>query len=130
VPATGTQGAAGSGVTPAAPAVTSAILAGAALSNPKPAGVPPAILPAPVTSTPVRTLFVQAGAFAEPGNAQRLAERLRGAGYGKVFVRDDLVGGRRLYRVRIGPIPDVPHFDRVVEALERAGVRDAHLALD
>jgi len=83
-----------------------------------------------VTSAPVRTLFVQAGAFAAPANAQRLADQLRGAGYTQVFVRDDLVAGRRLYRVRIGPIPDVPQFDRIVAALEQAGVRDAHLALD
>lgn len=93
-------------------------------------GTAPVIAPAPVTSPPVRTLYVQAGAFAEAGNAQRLAERLRVTGYGKVFVRDDFVGGRRFYRVRIGPIPDVPQFDRIVAELERAGVRDAHLALD
>jgi rare lipoprotein A len=73
---------------------------------------------------------VQAGAFAAPANAQRLAEHLRGAGYTQVFVRDDLVAGHRLYRVRIGPIPDVPEFDRIVAALEQEGVRDAHLALD
>ncbi len=94
------------------------------------AAAPPVITPAPVTSAPVRTLFVQAGAFAAPANAQRLADQLRGAGYSQVFVRDDLVAGRRLYRVRIGPIPDVPQFDRIVAALEQAGVRDAHLALD
>jgi hypothetical protein len=35
-----------------------------------------------------------------------------------------------MYRVRIGPVPDVPEFDRIVAALERAGVHDAHLALD
>ena len=40
----------------------------------------PVILPAPVTSAPVRTLFVQAGAFAAPDNAQRLADKLRAAG--------------------------------------------------
>jgi rare lipoprotein A len=101
----------------------------AAPSNPPPAA-PPVITPAPVTSAPVRTLFVQAGAFATAANAQRLAEQLRGAGYTQVFVRDDLVAGRRLYRVRIGPIPNVPEFDRIVAALEQAGVRDAHLALD
>jgi rare lipoprotein A len=95
-----------------------------------PTAAPPVIAPAPVTSAPVRTLFVQAGAFAAPANAQRLADQLRGAGYTQVFVRDDLVAGRRLYRVRIGPIPDVPQFDRIVAALEQAGVRDAHLALD
>lgn len=95
-----------------------------------PAGAPPALAPAPVTSAPARALFVQAGAFAAPANAQRLADKLRAAGYTGVFVRDDLIAGRKLYRVRIGPIPDVPEFDRIVAALEQAGVRDAHLALD
>jgi hypothetical protein len=35
-----------------------------------------------------------------------------------------------MYRVRVGPVPDVPEFDRIVAALERAGVHDAHLAMD
>jgi len=89
----------------------------------------PGAAPAP---NPVRdvTLFVQAGAFADPANAGRLATKLRDGGYGKVFVRDDLIAGRRMYRVRIGPVPDVPEFDRIVTALEQMGVRDAHLALD
>jgi rare lipoprotein A len=75
-------------------------------------------------------LFVQAGAFADPANAERLAAKLRGGEYGKIFVRDDVIAGRRMYRVRIGPVPDVPEFDRIVAALERVGVHDAHLALD
>jgi rare lipoprotein A len=90
----------------------------------------PVIPPAPVTSPPVAALFVQAGAFADPANAQRLAQKLRDGGYGKVIVRDDMIAGRRMYRVRIGPVPDVPDFDRIVAALEQVGVRDAHLALD
>ncbi len=88
------------------------------------------IAPAPVTSAPAKALYVQAGAFADPANAERLAARLQGAGYGAVFIRDDYIAGRKLYRVRIGPVPDVPEFDRIVAALDRAGVRDAHLALD
>jgi rare lipoprotein A len=76
------------------------------------------------------TLFVQAGAFSDPANAERLAEKLRSGRYGKVFVRDDQISGRRMYRVRIGPVPDVAEFDRVVAALERVGINDAHLALD
>jgi rare lipoprotein A len=75
-------------------------------------------------------LFVQAGAFSDPANAEHLAEKLRGRSYGKVFVREDQIAGRRMYRVRIGPVPDVAEFDRVVAALERAGINDAHLALD
>jgi rare lipoprotein A len=75
-------------------------------------------------------LFVQAGAFSDPANAERLAEKLRHGSYGRVFVRDDRIAGRRMYRVRIGPVPDVAEFDRVVAALEQAGISDAHLALD
>jgi rare lipoprotein A len=75
-------------------------------------------------------LYVQAGAFSDPANAQRMAERLRGGSYGKILVRDDQIAGRRMYRVRIGPVRDVAEFDRVVAALERAGIPGAHLALD
>jgi rare lipoprotein A len=88
----------------------------------------PAVPPAPAAA--VSALFVQAGAFSDPANAEHLAQRLRGGGYGTVFVRDDQIAGRRMYRVRIGPVPDVAEFDRVVAALERAGINDAHLALD
>jgi cell division septation protein DedD len=57
-------------------------------------------------------------------------EKLRGGGYAKVFVRDNEIAGRRMYRVRIGPVAGVAEFDRIVAALERVGVNDAHLALD
>jgi rare lipoprotein A len=95
---------------------------------------PPAVVPSDSATPPPPAvgmpLFVQAGAFSDPANAERLADRLRGGNYGKVFVRDDQIAGRRMYRVRIGPVPDVAEFDRVVAALERAGINDAHLALD
>jgi rare lipoprotein A len=120
---------------PATPAMTAPPMAPPAAQpiGAAPAGVPPGavpIAPAPVTSAPATARYVQAGAFADPANAERLATRLRGGGYGTVFIRDDYIAGRKLYRVRIGPVPDVPEFDRIVAALDRAGVRDAHLALD
>jgi rare lipoprotein A len=77
-----------------------------------------------------RALFIQAGAFSDPKNAERLMDKLRGGGYGKVFIRDNEIAGRRMYRVRIGPVSSVAEFDRIVAALERVGVNDAHLALD
>ncbi|MDP8986064.1 MAG: septal ring lytic transglycosylase RlpA family protein [Pseudomonadota bacterium] len=113
--------------------------AGAAPGDPPNAATPPSTATAPVgpptaatplTDTPRAPLFVQAGAFADPRNAERLVAKLRGGGYGNIFVRDDIMAGRKMYRVRIGPVPDVPEFDRIVAALERAGVHDAHLALD
>ena len=81
-------------------------------------------------SVAAATLYIQAGAFADPKNAERLADKLRGGGYGRVFVRENEIAGRRMFRVRIGPVPDVAEFDRIVAALERVGISDAHLALD
>jgi len=124
------------------PAVGDTALRVAAAGVPAPAGparggaadgTTVAVAPAPpAAQTPAArgALFVQAGAFADPANAQRLAAKLRGGGFGTIFVRDDTIAGRRMYRVRIGPVPDVPEFDRIVAALDQAGVHDAHLALD
>jgi rare lipoprotein A len=81
-------------------------------------------------AAPTSSLYIQAGAFSDPSNAERLAEKLRGGGYGSVFVRDNEIAGRRMFRVRIGPVSGVAEFDRIVAALERAGINDAHLALD
>ncbi len=90
----------------------------------------PTAAPTAAPPVPAVALYVQAGAFADPANAERLAGKLGGGGYGKVFVRDDVIAGRKMYRVRIGPVPSVAEFDRIVAELERAGVRDAHLALN
>jgi rare lipoprotein A len=132
-------------VAPAAAAPAGSAPAGSTPARSAPAGSTPAVAPAatpPGTATPTAgsgvtspaaaatALFVQAGAFSDSANAERLAEKLRGGGYGKVIVRDDQIAGRRMYRVRIGPVPSVAEFDRVVAALERAGINDAHLALD
>jgi len=75
-------------------------------------------------------LFVQAGAFAEEANAQRLLARLRAAGIGVAFIRRDDNSGRPLYRVRVGPVPSVAEFDRVVAELRGVGVHNARLATE
>jgi rare lipoprotein A len=102
-----------------------------------PAELPPAVAAAAdaaaaavPTAAPTSTFFVQAGAFSDPANAERLAAKLRGGDYGTVFVRDNEIAGRKMFRVRIGPISGVAEFDRIVAALGRAGINDAHLALD
>jgi rare lipoprotein A len=120
-PSSGTAGAAASAGT-ASPGTPSPAAATSGAGTVEPGSAP--------TSAVRTVLFVQAGAFADPANAERLAAKLRGGGYGKIFVRDDLIAGRKMFRVRIGPVPDVPEFDRIVAALERAGVHDAHLAMD
>ncbi len=117
---------------PAASPPVAAALTVTPLESVAPAEVPAdAAAPDAVAHVPIpRALFIQAGAFSDPKNAQRLADKLRGGGYGKVFVRDNEIAGRRMYRVRIGPVPDVAEFDRIVADLERVGINDAHLALD
>jgi rare lipoprotein A len=132
VPPSSPAGAAASGAppgtAPAAPASPTAPISPASPDAPISSAAPTA--PAAPTTAARPVLFVQAGAFADPANAERLAANLRGGGYGKIFVRDDQIAGRKMYRVRIGPVPNVPEFDRIVAALEHAGVHDAHLALD
>lgn len=84
----------------------------------------------PAPPPPPAELFVQAGAFSEAANASRLLGQLRAQGFAKSFVREDYVGDKRIYRVRVGPIPTVPEFDKAVAQLKALGVADARLAAD
>jgi rare lipoprotein A len=93
------------------------------------AAATPIATPAPAAPAN-QTLYVQAGAFADPANADRLLVKLKGSNFDNAFIRGSTAGGRSLYRVRIGPVPDVAEYDRVVAALESIGVHDAHLAFD
>jgi rare lipoprotein A len=73
--------------------------------------------------------YAQAGAFTEEDNALRLATRLRGAGIASVSVTEARVDGRRLFRVRAGPVASVAEFDLLIEQLRAAGVESPRLAL-
>ena len=75
-------------------------------------------------------LFVQAGAFSDAANAEKLAAQLRGQGIANATVRSDQVNDRTLFRVRVGPVPSVPEFDRVLARLKKLGIADARLATD
>jgi len=71
----------------------------------------------------------QAGAFADADNAERLAARLRAAGLVGVSVSETRSEGRRLFRVRVGPVGSVADFDTLIERLRAAGVDSPRLAL-
>lgn len=90
--------------------------------------------PAPVTAVTPRTgkqpqLYVQVGAFADAGNAERLASRLRGLNLGAVRVISASVNGRTLQRVQIGPLPDVDTVDRTTARLDSLGLPHANVAI-
>lgn len=89
-----------------------------------------ALTPGEAAAAPpaLRPLYVQAGAFGEAANAERLASQLRNAGHAQATVRADMVNGRTFHRVRIGPVADVAAFDRVVSQLKQLGIHDARLA--
>jgi len=63
--------------------------------------------PRPAAGTaPARgeSVLFQVGAFADKDNAQRLADRLENADIDDVSIDRERVSGRRVYRVRVGPV--------------------------
>jgi rare lipoprotein A len=81
-------------------------------------------------AAPAPTLYVQAGAFADEHNAQRLLMRLQAAGLPAVFVAAPLAGSAPLYRVRVGPVASVADFDRIAARLNALGLAQVRLAVE
>ena len=79
---------------------------------------------------PPPALYLQAGAFADQQNAQRLLARLQAAGLERAFIALPLQSGAHLYRVRLGPIDSVAQFDELSARLSALGISDARLALE
>ena len=73
-------------------------------------------------------LFVQAGAYAQYTNANRARAFL--SSLGPVKVTSVLVGGRDLFRVRIGPLSTVAEADGFLEAVVGAGYADARIIVE
>jgi rare lipoprotein A len=85
--------------------------------------------PVPVLG-PKPSIYLQAGAFSDAGNADRLAQRLRAANLGEVQVVQVNVSGRSIRRVRIGPLPDVEKADEVSARIEDMGLPRPQVAVD
>jgi peptidoglycan lytic transglycosylase len=100
-------------------------------------GIDPARMNAEPSAAPIVTasaggkpkLYLQVGAFGDPDNAQRLADRLRTRDFGAVRVVDAQVGGRDLKRVQIGPLADVDEADRVAQEIDALGLPHAQVAV-
>ncbi|HYX74805.1 MAG TPA: septal ring lytic transglycosylase RlpA family protein [Steroidobacteraceae bacterium] len=82
------------------------------------------------SAQPPPALYVQAGAFTDQQNAQRLLARLRAAGLERAFIALPLQNGAHLYRVRLGPVESVAQFDELTARLNALGVPDARLAIE
>ncbi len=85
--------------------------------------------PAPQQAADNR-IFVQVGAFSSRDNADRRLALLRSAGIGTGFVVADTAADPDLYRVRIGPVTGVEHYDLLVDELTRLGINDPYLVAE
>jgi rare lipoprotein A len=89
---------------------------------------PPPVVPPPSEHTP--GIYLQVGAFADPANAEHVAEQLRTANFAPVQVVNATIGGRLVHRVRVGPLADVDSADRVTTQIEQMGLPHPQVAVD
>lgn len=88
-------------------------------------------VPAPAPAPPMTVrLFLQAGAFSERVNAERLSDRLRPVAGKLVYVSPIIVDGTALYRVRVGPIPDVVKADQLTNRIIAMGMEAPRIVLE
>ncbi len=97
------------------------------LQQPPPSPPPEASAQKP--TRPVR-LFLQAGAFSERANAEQLSYRLRPIAGKMVYVSPIIVEGVALYRVRIGPLPDVVQADQLTHRIIAVGMEAPRIVLE
>jgi rare lipoprotein A len=82
-------------------------------------------MPAAIPVSTSGRIFVQAGAFAIPENAQRVRARI--AELGNVQVVPAEVNGSALYRVRLGPVTNGAEADRLLSKVVGSGYPTARI---
>jgi rare lipoprotein A len=83
----------------------------------------PAVAVIPVSTS--GRIFVQAGAFAIPENAQRVRARIAELGNAQVVPAE--VNGSALYRVRLGPVTNGAEADRLLSKVVGSGYPTARI---
>ena len=98
--------------------------------DPGPLSTSPQKLSPEATQKPGNRIFVQVGAFGSRENAQRRLAALRSRAIGTAFILEDAKTNPALFRVRIGPIRGVEHYDLIVEELEILGITEPYLVAE
>ncbi len=111
-------------VTPAVASSSPAAQGSAADLTPQSADAPSVIQTVPEKTE----IFVQAGAFTNATNADKLTQIL--ASVGPVVISPREVKGRYFYRVRLGPLGTVEEADRVLEAVIGRGYPAARVIVE
>jgi rare lipoprotein A len=77
---------------------------------------------------PNAQIYIQAGAFAQMDNANRVRQRL--AGVGSAQITAVRINGNNLFRVRLGPIASVDDADKMLTRVLATGLPDAKIIVD
>ncbi|MBL4692439.1 MAG: septal ring lytic transglycosylase RlpA family protein [Magnetovibrio sp.] len=98
-------------------------------NQPLPAEIPQEIKN-PIGQQPVllTRMYVQAGAFGNRANAERVKSAL--SSVGNIVVSSIPVNGRNLYRVRVGPVSSVMEVDRLLSDVINAGFAGARTIIE
>lgn len=73
-------------------------------------------------------IYVQAGSFQNLQNAQAVRQQL--AGLGPIEIQTTTVEGTPFYRVRLGPLSDVPAADSSLQSVVQRGHSGARIVID
>lgn len=74
--------------------------------------------------------YIQAGAFSDRNNADRLRSQLDSYKLGVPSRLESVeLGGRLLHRVRLGPLPTVSEVDRLSLALAKYGHQNTQVVI-
>jgi rare lipoprotein A len=109
---------------------TASIIAVKAGPTPEPLAVDPPLSGKVTmgTARPNAQIYIQAGAFAQMDNADRVRQRI--AGLGSAQITAVRVNGNNLFRVRLGPIASVDEADRMLSRVLATGLPDARIVVD
>jgi len=78
---------------------------------------------------PGNTLYLQAGAFASRYNAEQLKKKLDVL-LPKQQIQMAYLASDKLYRVRVGPLPDVDVADKVAQTISQNGYPEPHVVIE
>ena len=90
----------------------------------------PAVKVSSETSVAGVRLFLQIGAFNYRDNAEKLKHRVAEMADELVHIVEIIHNGKTIFRVRLGPLLDVAHADRLAFLLADAGFEHPHIVLE
>lgn len=73
-------------------------------------------------------IYIQAGAFGSLENAKKMQQSL--SGLGSTRISEAVVNGAKFYRVRLGPVKDVPAADALLKKVQQSGASGARTIVD